>query len=100
MYVQNKDNKNRREKAKMEINRIFGSWSYFGRNPELATKVLIDEASATVTHANPVCQIMELEKNGYLEDSRTLATGTAMLYSIAFSAAYALTAMTYGAMWV
>ncbi|GAH52167.1 unnamed protein product, partial [marine sediment metagenome] len=44
--------------------------------------------------------VLELEKSGYLEDTRTLAIGTAMLYSIAFSAAYALMFMTYGAMWI
>jgi len=83
----------------MEMNRIFGSWSYFGRNPELATRVLIDEVSATVAHSNPVRQIMELEKNGYLEDTRTLAICAAMLYAITFSAAFALMSMTYGAFW-
>lgn len=82
------------------INGILGSWICFGRNPGLATRVLIDEAGATVTHSNPVRHVLELEKSGYLEDTRTLAIGTAMLYSIAFSAAYALMYMTYGAMWI
>jgi len=82
------------------INGILSSWICFGRNPGLATRVLIDEAGATVTHSNPVRHVLELEKSGYLEDTRTLAIGTAMLYSIAFSATYALMSMTYGAMWI
>lgn len=82
------------------INGILGSWSCFGRNPGLATRVMLDEAGVTATHSNPVRHVLELEKNGYLEDTRTLAMWTAMLYSIAFSAAYALISMTYGVLWI
>ncbi len=82
------------------LNGIFGSWSCFGRNPGLATRVMFDEIGATVTHSNPVRHVLELEKNGYLEDTQTLAMGAAMLYTIAFSAAYALMPMTYGAYWI
>ncbi|NAS89606.1 hypothetical protein C4E24_07735 [ANME-1 cluster archaeon AG-394-G21] len=83
----------------MEINGILDSWSCFGKNPRLATRVLMDQVSATVSHANPVRHVLELEKSGYLEDTRTLAIGTAMLYSIAFSAMYAIIYMTYGVFW-
>ncbi len=82
------------------IDRILDSWSCFGRNPGLATRVMFDEAGATVVHSNPVRHMLELEKSGYLEDARTLAIWTAMLYSIAFGASYALMAMTYGVFWI
>ncbi|OEU57645.1 MAG: hypothetical protein BA871_00510 [Desulfuromonadales bacterium C00003096] len=83
----------------MGINGILDSWSCFGKNPELATRVLMDQVSAAVSHANPVRHVLELEKSGYLEDTRTLAIGTAMLYSIAFSAMYMFLYLTYGLMW-
>nr|QNO57236.1 hypothetical protein ALKFPMEL_00018 [Methanosarcinales archaeon ANME-1 ERB7] len=81
------------------MNRIFGAWRCFDKNPELATRVLMDQVSAAASHANPVRHVLELEKSGYLEDTWTLAVGTAMLYSIAFSAAYALLYLTYGVFW-
>jgi hypothetical protein len=59
----------------------------------------MDQVSAAVSHANPVRHVLELEKSGYLEDTRTLAIGTAMLYSIAFSAMYMFLYLTYGLMW-
>jgi hypothetical protein len=80
----------------MEMNRIFGAWSCFGKNPDLATRVLIDLAGARVLPSNPVRYVMELEKDGYLEDTRTLAIGTAMLYSLAFTVVYLFLSMTYG----
>ncbi len=81
------------------INGILDSWSCFGKNPELATRVLMDQVSATMAHTNPVRHMLELEKSGYLEDTRTLAIGTAMLYSMAFSAVYAFLYLTYGVVW-
>lgn len=83
----------------MGINRILGSWRCFGKNPELATRVLTDLMGAAVLHSNSVRYVLELEKEGYLEDTRTLAIGTAMLYSLAFSAAFLFLYMTYGALW-
>ena len=82
------------------IDRILDSWGCFGRNPGLATRVMFDEAGVAVMHSNPVRHMLELEKSGYLEDTRTLAIWTAMLYSIAFGALYALMAMTYGVFWI
>ena len=78
------------------MNRIFGAWRCFDKNQDLATWVLMDQVSAAVSQANPVRHVLELEKSGYLEDTWTLEIGTAMLYSIAFSAAYALLYLTYG----
>ena len=66
----------------------------------LATRVLKDTAGATVTQSNPVRYVLELEKSGYLEDTQTLATGTALLYSIAFSVMYSLLYLTYGVLWL
>ena len=83
----------------MGLNGILSAWGCFGRNPVLATRVMMDEAGVTVTQSNPVRYMLELERSGYLEDTQTLAMGTAMLYSIAFSAAYALMSMTYGLLW-
>jgi len=81
----------------MGINGILESWRCFGKNPALATQVLIDTA---VLPSNPVRYVLELEKEGYLEDTRTLAMGTAMLYSIAFAVSYAFISMTYGLLWI
>jgi hypothetical protein len=83
----------------MGISGILDSWSCFGKNPGLATRVLMDEVSASVSYSNPVRHVLELEKSGYLEDTRTLAIGTAMLYSIAFSAMYVFLYLTYGVLW-
>ena len=47
------------------MNRIFGAWSCFGKNPDLATRVLIDLAGARVLHTNPVRYVLELEKSVY-----------------------------------
>ncbi len=80
----------------MGMNRIFGAWRCFGKNPDIATKVLIDLAGARVLPSNPVRYVMELEKEGYLEDTQTLAIGTAMLYSLAFTVAYLFLYMAYG----
>lgn len=84
------------KKKKMGMNRIFGAWRCFGKNPDLATRVLIDLAGARVLPSNPVRYVMELEKDGYLEDTRTLAVGTAMLYSLAFTVAYLSLYIAYG----
>jgi hypothetical protein len=84
----------------MGINSILSTWGCFGRNPVLATRVLIDTVGAPLLPSNPVRYVLELEKSGYLEDTQTLAVGTALLYSIAFSAAYALMSMTYGILWI
>ncbi|MDI6884924.1 MAG: hypothetical protein QMD22_00960 [archaeon] len=81
----------------MGITGIFESWRCFGKNPMLATRVLLDTA---VLPSNPVRYVLELEKEGYLEDTRTLAAGTAMLYSIAFTVAYSFIYMTYGLLWI
>jgi len=82
----------------MGMNMIFGAWRCFGKNPDLATRVLIDLAGASVLPSNPVRYVMELEKEGYLEDTRTLAIGTAMLYSLASTVAYLSLYMAYGAL--
>lgn len=83
----------------MGINRILCTWKCFGKNPELATKVLLCVVSATVLPANSVRYMMDLEKAGYLEDTQTLALGTAMLYSIAFVVAYSFIYLSYGFLW-
>jgi hypothetical protein len=83
----------------MGINRILSSWNCFSKDPALATRVLIDTAGATVLPSNPVRYVLELEKNGYLEDTQTLAIGTALLYSIAFTVSYLFMYMTYGTLW-
>jgi len=82
------------------IGGFLNSWGCFGRNPGLATRVMFDEAGVAVANSNPVRHVLELEKSGYLEDTRTLAIWTAMLYSITLGAAYALMSMTYGAFWI
>jgi hypothetical protein len=81
----------------MGISGILDSWRCFGKNPALATRVLLDTA---VLPSNPVRYVLELEKEGYLEDTRTLAMGAAMLYSIAFAVSYAFISMTYGLLWI
>ncbi|MBE0515972.1 MAG: hypothetical protein IBX41_01085 [Methanophagales archaeon] len=81
----------------MGITGIFESWRCFGKNPMLATRVLI---AMVVLPSNPVSHVLDLEKEGYLEDTRTLAMGTAMLYSIAFAVSYSFLYMTYGLLWI
>ena len=83
----------------MGINRIFSSWRCFGRNPALATRVLMVTLGATVLPSNSVRYMLDLEREGYLEDTRTLAVGTAMLYSIAFVVAYSFLYLSYGVLW-
>jgi hypothetical protein len=84
----------------MGINRILSTWRCFGKNPALATRVLIDTAGATVLPSNPVRYVLDLEKEGYLEDTRTLAMGTALLYSVAFTVAFSFMCLTYGSLWI
>jgi hypothetical protein len=96
MYVLKKGKIFGGKKKKMGMNRIFGAWRCFGKNPDLATRVLIDLAGASVLPSNPVRYVMELEKEGYLEDTRTLAIGTAMLYSLASTVAYLSLYLAYG----
>jgi uncharacterized membrane protein YGL010W len=83
----------------MGINRILSTWKCFGKNPALATRVLITMVGAPVLQANPVQYVLDLEKSGYLEDTQTLAMGTALLYSVAFSVMYSLLYLTYGVWW-
>jgi hypothetical protein len=83
----------------MGINRILCTWECFGKNPALATRVLIAMAGAPVLQSNPAQYVLDLEKSGYLEDTQTLAMGTALLYSIAFSVVYSIMFLTYGVWW-
>ena len=85
----------------MGINRILSTWSCFGKNPALAMRVLIVTAGATIlpSNPNPVRYVLELEKNGYLEDTRTLAIGTAMLQVLLFFSLYMFFSLTYGVLW-
>lgn len=84
----------------MGINRILSTWKCFGRNPALATRVLIAEAGATMTQSNPVRYVLELEGSGYLEDTQTLAMGTALVYSSAFTLVFSFMYLTYGLLWL
>jgi len=43
--------------------------------------------------------VLELEKSGYLEDSRTLAIGTVMLQALLFLSLYLFFSLTYGVLW-
>lgn len=81
----------------MGLQGIVESWRCFGKNPALATQVLINTA---VLPSNPVRYVLELERHGYLEDAQTLAMGTAMLYSMAFAVFYAFISMSYGMLWI
>jgi len=81
----------------MGIQGILESWRCFGKSPALATQVLINTA---VLPSNPVRYVLELERQGYLEDTQTLAMGTAMLYSIAFAVFYSFISMSYGMLWI
>jgi hypothetical protein len=104
MYVycrgeRKRDKKKEERRKEMEINRILDTWRCFGKNPDLATRVLVDEAGATLLPSNPVRYVLALEKEGYLEDTRTLAIGTAMLYSIVFTMAYLFLYVAYGRLW-
>jgi len=83
------------------LNRILGAWHCFGKNPGLAMRVLIAEAGAIVlpSSSNPVRYVLELEKSGYLEDSRTLAIGTVMLQALLFLSLYLFFSLTYGVLW-
>ncbi|MCW7072019.1 hypothetical protein B6V00_04935 [ANME-1 cluster archaeon ex4572_4] len=83
----------------MEINGIWSAWRCFSKNPELATRVLMNTAGATVRESNPVRYVLDLEKAGYLEDTRTLAVATAALYTLAFAVMYLFIYLTYGALW-
>lgn len=83
----------------MGIKRILNTWRCFGKNPTLATRVLMATVAATVLPANSVCYLRDLEKEGYLEDTQTLAMGTAMLYSIAFVVMFSFLYLTYGVVW-
>lgn len=83
----------------MGMDRIFCTWKCFGKNPALATQVLIATIGATVLSVNSVRFVLELEREGYLEDTKTLAVGTAMLYSIAFVVAYSFLYLSYGVLW-
>ena len=80
----------------MGINRIFCTWKCFGKNPALATQVLMATVGATLLPVNSVRYMLELEREGYLEDTKTLAVGTAMLYSIAFAVVYSFLYLSYG----
>ncbi len=84
----------------MGINRILCAWSCFGKNPVLATRVLFETAGLTAMPSSPVRYLRDLEKEGYLEDTRTLAVGTAMLYSIAFTVTFSFLYLTYGLLWI
>jgi len=98
-YYPQKGQKRGWKKEEMGIKRILCSWRCFGKNPALATQVLIATVGATVLPSNSVRYMWDLEKEGYLEDTQTLAMGTAMLYSIAFTVVFSFMYLTYGAVW-
>ena len=90
----------------MGIKKIFGSWRCFSKDPALATKILVNMVAVTVMRPLTPSYIrynmrgLEMPKEECPEDTRTLAIGTALLYSIAFVVAYSFIYLSYGAMWI
>ena len=90
----------------MRIKKILSSWRCFCKDPALATKILVNMVGVTVLRpvTPPYMRYnlrgLEMPKEECQEDIRTLAIGTALLYSIAFVAAYSLIYLTYGALWL
>jgi len=89
----------------MGIKKIFCSWRCFGRDPALATKILVNMVAVTVMRPLTPSYIrynmrgLEMPKEECPEDTRTLAIGTALLYTIAFVVGYSLLYLTYGKLW-
>ena len=90
---------------KIKIKKVFGSWRCFGKDPAFATKILVNMVAVTVMRPLTPSYIrynmrgLEMPKEECPEDIRTLAIGTALLYSIAFVVGYSFLYLTYGVMW-
>ena len=89
----------------MEIKKIVGTWRCFGKDPVLATRIMIDVASAKLLGTfNPVYkkyeQDLEVCKRNCPEVScHSLAIGTGVLLAVLFgvfcAVAYAMQALTF-----
>lgn len=90
----------------MGIKKIFGSWRCFGKDPALATKILVNMIAVIVMRPLTPSYVrynmrgLEMPGKECLEDVQTLAMGTALLYSIAFVVGYSFIYLSYGAMWI
>ncbi len=87
-----------------KIRKIFNSWRCFGKNPALATKILLN--MVVVTLLRPITPpYVRFNMRGLEipeecpEDAHTLAIGTALLYSLALVVGYLFIYLTYGALW-
>jgi len=89
---------------KTKIKKIFSSWRCFGKNPALATKILLN--MVVVTLLRPITppyvrfnmRGLEIPKE-CPEDAHTLAIGTALLYSLALVVGYLFIYLSYSTLW-
>ncbi len=88
----------------MGIKKILGSWRCFGKNPALATKILVNLVGVTVLRPFSPARMgyakgLEMSKE-CIGDTRTLAIGAALFYSLAFAVAYLVISWTYMGVWI
>lgn len=87
------------------IKGIVGTWGYFGKNPVLATRILIDLAGAKLLRPfNPAYMryerdLEELKRMYPGMQVQRVAAGTAVLQVLLFSALYSFLYLTYGVVW-
>ena len=90
----------------MGIKKIVGTWRCFGKDPVLATRIMIDVASAKLLGTfNPVYkkyeQDLEVTKRRCHEEAvQNLAIGTVALMSLVFGTLYLFIYLTYRVLWI
>ncbi len=90
----------------MGIKKIVGTWRCFGKDPVLATRIMIDVAGAKLLGTfNPVYkkyeQDLEVTKRRCHEEAvQNLAIGTVALMSLVFGTLYLFIYLTYRVLWI
>ncbi len=89
----------------LDIGGIASTWIYFGRNPMLASRILIDIAGANLLRPfNPAHMRYERDLEAVKREYpgmnlRRAAIGSAMLHGLLFSVLYSFLYLTYGVVW-
>ncbi len=89
----------------LDIGEVVTTFGYFGQNPVLATRILIDVTGAKLlrpfkpAHVRYERDLEELKRMYPGLKIRRAAIGSAMLHGLLFSMLYSFLYLTYGVVW-
>ncbi len=89
----------------LDMGALLTTFAYFGQNPMLATRILIDVTGANLlrpfhpAHTRYEHDLEELKRMYPGLKIRRAAIGSAMLHGLIFSLMYSFLYLTYGVVW-